>query len=82
MLSYWGQRNFEALHGLCKRLKWFNDVARPACKLAAVWQIVLEYVAFGSARFFNVCVETTEPIGEAEPGWRYALVDRHYRQPA
>jgi hypothetical protein len=75
----YAQRNFEALHGLCKRLKWYYDMARPAC---IAWQIVLEYVAFGSARFFNVSVETTEPIGEAEPGWRYALVDRHYRQPA
>ena len=75
-------RNFESLRGLCARLKWFNHVARPECEVAAIWQIVLDYVAYGSLRFYNVRDEALQTATVAEAGWRYALVERYYRSTA
>ena len=70
--------DYSSLAALCKRLKWF---AHARGVHAQVWKHVLEYVAYGSACFYNVRKEALSPssVDEDQSGWRYSLVQRAYR---
>ena len=68
--------DYSSLAALCKRLKWF---AHARGVHAQVWKHVLEYVAYGSACFYNVRKEALPSVDEDQSGWRYSLVQRAYR---